>query len=179
MARNDRERRVLQSAADQFRRPLLRYAARLAGQDHAEDVVQETLTRLCSGQSQPPPGRLAPWLFMVCRNIAIDLCRKEGRVSLLTESQSQGCVDGRASPPEQAQQREAAAGVLAALGTLSGNQQEVIRLRFQNGFSYRQIADITGLSTGNVGLLIHNAIKALRQKVAPDAAAGDSGRNAS
>ena len=45
---------------------------------------------------------------------------------------------------------------------LPANQQEVVRLKFQNGFSYKEISRITTLSVGNVGFLIHTAVARLR-----------------
>ena len=63
------------------------------------------------------------------------------------------------------QERESVSQAMQALATLITDQQEVVRLKFQNGFSYRQIAEITGLSVGNVGFLIHTAIKNVRRKL--------------
>ena len=47
---------------------------------------------------------------------------------------------------------------------LPENQQEVVRLKFQNGMSYREIATVTELSVSNVGFLLHAAIQALRAR---------------
>ena len=52
--------------------------------------------------------------------------------------------------------------VLALLETLPPNQREVLRLKFQNGFSYQEISRISGHSVSNVGYLIHAGIKTLR-----------------
>ena len=49
------------------------------------------------------------------------------------------------------------------LDRLPDNQQEVIRLKFQNDLSYREISEITGLSVSNVGFLLHVGIKRLRE----------------
>jgi RNA polymerase sigma-70 factor (ECF subfamily) len=49
---------------------------------------------------------------------------------------------------------------------LPPNQQEVVRLKFQNGFSYKEISRITELSVGNVGFLIHTAVARLRTEFA-------------
>jgi RNA polymerase sigma-70 factor (ECF subfamily) len=51
------------------------------------------------------------------------------------------------------------------LETLPPNQREVIRLKFQNGFSYREISRISGHSVSNVGFLIHTGMKTLRQRL--------------
>ena len=57
---------------------------------------------------------------------------------------------------------EIARRVLQFIGRLSENQQEVVRLKFQEGLSYKEIAAVTELSVSNVGYLIHTAIKKLR-----------------
>jgi len=56
--------------------------------------------------------------------------------------------------------------LLQMIGQLPPNQQEVVRLKFQNGFSYKEIARITELSVTNVGFLIHTAVTRLRRDFA-------------
>ena len=51
------------------------------------------------------------------------------------------------------------------LQELSPQQQEMIRLKFIDDLSYREIAEITGLKTSNVGVHLHTALKRLRQKM--------------
>jgi len=51
------------------------------------------------------------------------------------------------------------------LDSLPLNQQEVVRLKFQNDLSYQEISRITKLSVSNVGFLIHTAIKTIRRKL--------------
>ena len=43
-----------------------------------------------------------------------------------------------------------------------------MRLKFQNGFSYTEIARITELSVTNVGFLIHTAVTRLRHEFAAE-----------
>ncbi|MCG8649394.1 MAG: sigma-70 family RNA polymerase sigma factor, partial [Pirellulales bacterium] len=49
---------------------------------------------------------------------------------------------------------------------LSPRQQEVLRLRMQAGLSYREIAEVTGLTVGNVGFHLHQAVRNLRDSLA-------------
>ena len=51
---------------------------------------------------------------------------------------------------------------MSLLGDLSPNQQEVVRLKFQDELSYKQISSVTGLTVSNVGFLLHTAIRRLR-----------------
>ena len=54
------------------------------------------------------------------------------------------------------------------LERLSDNQREVILLKFQQGLSYQEIQEITGLSSGNIGFLIHTGLKRLRDLLPDD-----------
>ena len=69
-------------------------------------------------------------------------------------------------PPELAERRESAARVIDLLEALPKGQREVIRLKFQSGFSYREISRISGHSVSNVGFLIHTGLKTIRRRLA-------------
>ena len=53
--------------------------------------------------------------------------------------------------------------------SLPERQQEVVRLKFQSGLSYKDISAVTNLSVSNVGLLLHKAVRAIRKGINPDA----------
>jgi RNA polymerase sigma factor (sigma-70 family) len=72
------------------------------------------------------------------------------------------CMSPVPGPLEFAERQELSVRVLALLEALPANQREVLRLKFQNGFSYQEISRISGHSVSNVGYLIHAGIKSLR-----------------
>lgn len=153
----------VRDAVARFEGPLTLYAARLVGEaETARDVVQETFLRLCVQDRAAIESRLAEWLFTVCRNRALDVLRKESRMSRLSDDQVHGCVSTAPGPSELAERRDSAAKVLDLLETLPTSQREVIRLKFQNGFSYQEISRISGHSVSNVGYLIHTGLKTIR-----------------
>jgi len=84
--------------------------------------------------------------------------------------------DRAPDPSEVLERKESADRVRQLLDGLSTNQQEVLRLKFQAGMSYREISEITGLSESNVGFLIHTAVKNLRSRVQERVPAGRNGR---
>ena len=69
-----------------------------------------------------------------------------------------------AGPVEQLERKEAGGFLLRIVGTLPPRQQEVLQLKFQNDLSYQEISEITKLSVSNVGVMIHNALKTLRER---------------
>jgi RNA polymerase sigma factor (sigma-70 family) len=156
----------VRSAVGRYEGPLTLYAAKLLGDaEGARDVVQETFLRLCAQDRSQVEPHLAEWLFTVCRNRALDVLRKEGRMSRLSEEQMHVVPSADPNPSDVLERREEAARVVRLLEALPDNQREVVRLKFQNGFSYREISRITGHSVANVGYLIHAGMKTIRGRM--------------
>jgi RNA polymerase sigma factor (sigma-70 family) len=146
-----------------FEGPLTLYASRLLGDSEAaRDVVQDTFVKLCGRSRLEVQGHLAEWLYTVCRNRALDVLRKEHRMSQLSEEQVNRCLSPAPGPQDIAEQNDLGSRVLELLEMLPANQREVLRLKFQHGFSYQEISRISGQSVSNVGYLIHAGIKTLR-----------------
>jgi RNA polymerase sigma factor (sigma-70 family) len=153
----------VRDAVSRYEGPLLLYATRLLRDgETARDVVQDTFLKLCASECSSIEGHLAEWLFTVCRNRALDVLRKENRMTQLHEEQVHRCLSPDPGPLDAAVRRDLASRVLDLLEVLPVSQREVIRLKFQNGFSYQEISRISGHSVSNVGYLIHAGVKALR-----------------
>ena len=80
----------------------------------------------------------------------------------LSEEQVHRCLSADPGPADVAERRDLANRVIDLLDSLPTSQREVIRLKFQNGFSYQEISRISGHSVSNVGYLIHAGMKTLR-----------------
>jgi len=147
--------------------PLTRYAARLLGDtDQARDVVQDVFLRLMRQDRAEVAGHAVEWLFTVCRHRALDVLRKEGRMKRFEEGEMERVPGVEDRPGRAVEAAETQASVLALIGQLTPQQQEVVRLKFQNGFSYKEISRITELSVTNVGFIIHTAVARLRTAMA-------------
>ena len=148
-----------------YQAPLTRYATRLLGDtERARDVVQDTFARLVVQPRDAVDGHAVEWLFTVCRHRALDVLRKEGRMMRFEEGAVESVPDAEPRPGRELEREETHTALLRLIGLLPANQQEVIRLKFQNGFSYKEISRITQLSVTNVGFLIHTAVTRLRRE---------------
>jgi RNA polymerase sigma-70 factor (ECF subfamily) len=157
----------IRAAMERHESDLLRYAQSLTGDpDRARDVVQDTFLRLCGQEPGSVDGHLAQWLFTVCRNRVHDVHRKESRMSPLADFEMETRESPEPNPAARAADRDTADTVRLLLEALPANQREVVRLKFQAQMSYEEIAAVTSLSIGNVGFLLHTAIKTLRKRLA-------------
>jgi RNA polymerase sigma-70 factor (ECF subfamily) len=161
------ERNEMQTLMRRFEIPLLQFATRITGdRERARDVVQETFIKFQrnGARDESEPGT---WLFTVCRNGALNVCRKEKRMMYLDEELIESRhAEQQPMPFDRLERQEASGFLMRIVATLPPRQQEVLQLKFQNDLSYQQIAKITRTNANNVGVLIHTALKTLRQKYA-------------
>jgi RNA polymerase sigma-70 factor (ECF subfamily) len=146
--------------------PLLRYATRiLRDPEVAREVVQDTFLKLWEqrqreaeeGVERPVDKRLESWLFTVCRNRAIDIKRRGGRVLAFEQ------------PPElpvepNGEQRCLLGEVFEAVDELPEKQRRVLELRYGQHRSYRQIGESEGMSLGYVAYVLNRAVGTVRSR---------------
>jgi RNA polymerase sigma factor (sigma-70 family) len=161
------DRSWIAKALERYEKPLLRYAAWLLDErEGARDVVQEVFLRLCKESYERVGDHVAEWLFKVCRNLCLDIRESGSRRRKLDETQvirvSDIVADYGREPVER---RQLLRQILGMIDTLPATQREVVFLKFQEGFTYKEISKLTGLSIGNVGFLIHTAVHTIREQV--------------
>ena len=153
-------------AVAEFEGPLLRYATRFTGNaEQARDAVQDTFLKLCRANREQIQDHLAPWLFTVCRNRMLERRRKENRMQTLTAPQLAVQESAEAPPDSHLARQDSRNRLLAHLETLPTREQEIVRLKFQNNLTYREIAEVLGLTTTNVGFILHTAMRKLRRQL--------------
>ena len=160
----------IRSAIDQHQGRLIAFAARITGDlESARDVVQDTFLRLCLQDLDDIADHLPAWLFRVCRNRALDVRKKEGPLEPFDETNAP--THGVSVDPHRLlEQSDNARRALAAIAELPAPQQEVLRLRFQEELSYKEISAVTHHSVSSVGFLIHTGIQRVRQRLRADGA---------
>ncbi|MCB1225132.1 MAG: sigma-70 family RNA polymerase sigma factor [Verrucomicrobiales bacterium] len=158
---------LVRQALQDYESILIGYTANLLGGDveRARDVVQDAFLKLCQADPDRVRHGLRSWLFTVCRNRAFDVLRKDQRLDFADWQDLDRQDESSLHPADQADSTHLSELAWALVEQLSPNQQEVIRLKFQHDLPYQEIAEITGLSVGNVGFLLHTALKKLRQRL--------------
>ena len=148
-----------------YERPLIRYAHGYTSDlEEARDIVQDVFVKLSQNLATLDHERLAPWLFTVCRNRALDHQRKHRRLVVMETETLDLEMSADPSPHEEMDRTETATALRQLIDTLPARQQEAVRLKFIAGLDYQQISAAMKTSIGNVGYLIHHGVAALRTK---------------
>ncbi len=157
----------VQQALIDYERPLIQFAYRLTGdRETARDVVQDTFVKLCSAEPAKLNGRLAPWLFTVCRNRAYDVQRKAAREKAHGNGHADA-LDTAPAPNVFAERHESMRVVVETLAKLPTKQRHVFRLKFDRGMTYREISAETGMGLATVSSHLHAAMKTIRAALEP------------
>jgi len=140
-------------------------AWRMLGPADAEDVVQESFTRLwvnAKGWS-PAGGGLGGWLRRVATNLCLDRLRKPRTVgdAVLADH-----ADGALPADAQLDADKRAAAVAAAVRALPDRQRAAIVLTYYEGLPNAEAAAILGLGVKAVESLLVRARQALTQILA-------------
>jgi RNA polymerase sigma-70 factor (ECF subfamily) len=152
---------------DEYRVGLLRYMSSFGlPMPDAEEVVQEVFLALFDHLERGRPRQnLAGWLFRVAHNQGLK--RREGnRRQRTIASAHPGATPAPAAPAtpeEEIHANERRRNLVAAIERLPEIDRQCLFLRAE-GFRYRQIAEITGLSLGGVALALKRALGILAEK---------------
>jgi RNA polymerase sigma-70 factor, ECF subfamily len=140
----------------------------LRSEDQAVDLTQETFFRAFA-RLETFDARKAffPWLYTLGLNLARDHLRRNDQEMLSTRSLDQMLLDGvepcgsgdERNPYDQAMQRRE---LNQALATLPDDMREGLILRFREGLSFQEIADVLGIGLSSAKMKIHRGLHQLR-----------------
>ena len=117
--------------------------------------------------TSPASGFTAP--FTISRSTAGATRGKPSRSNPDPENENASAVDPAdpALPPDAQMLRLEGIGLVRiSLETLDARSRELVRLKFHDDLSYKEIAARTGLTAGNVGFILHHALKTIAAELA-------------
>lgn len=159
MQQRDREERFA-TLASLVSEPLHRYLARRTDQDTAQDVLEETLVVLWRRLDDVPTDNPLPWCYAVTRGCLANATRAARRQRRLVERlilvQSRDCIEPVLDDTE----------LHDALGHLSEQDRELVRLWAWEQLAPQEIAAVLGVTANAARIRLHRARAKLRQLLA-------------
>jgi len=123
----------------------------------ASDILQESFTRYL--EHYGPRTQNVSLLFTIARNLVWDNTRKKTNNKEIENN----IEDVTFNPEEQLLVRESYRNVLSAMQKLKKSQRDLLALTVSSDLSYREIANILGISEANVKVKVHRARTLLRE----------------
>lgn len=154
------EQLFLESSED-----LLRYFARRhAETEVARDLVQETFLKMARGMEKGArPRHLRAYLYGVARHVSQAAWTRRGRERNLVREYPVEAVE--AHPAEGSSVDDRVEMACAIIATLPDLHREVLDLRFSQGLSYAEIAEVLDIPMGTVRSRLHHAVSKVRERL--------------
>jgi RNA polymerase sigma-70 factor (ECF subfamily) len=146
--------------------PLISFTVRyVENEDHAEDIVQETFTRVWERRAHwQPTGSVSAYLHQVARRLALNETRRLRRrrhfFGILLRDR-----DEPRSPDEHLASDERRAAVDQAIASLPPRQHEIFVLARYHRLTHAEIAETLEISPATVSNHMTSALKSLRRKL--------------
>ncbi len=145
--------------------PLFRYIKnRIKNTSEAEDMTQTVFMKIWNAMPTWDSRHTSPlaFFFTVARNTLIDYFRKNKNREIVSDEIVSDNIEESDKSDEESTAREQKELLTEAIGKLSLEQQEIIRLYYTNDLTYKEIAEITGKREDAIRQIHSRAIKKLR-----------------
>ena len=173
------EVRAFEYLLDRYQGPIFNFILRsVRSRALAEELTQETFVRVIkNAQKYKKKAKFTTWLYTIARNICIDQSRraKHRKTESLDKKLGQGessqtlldrMSDNQPSPAHASSNKELQSSLLAALDTLGDEQREVFVLRQIQQLSFKEIAEVVGVSENTIKSRMRYALEKLRLELA-------------
>ena len=147
------------TCVDRYADALFRFAlASLRNRMEAEDVVQDSFTRVWEHRQQVDFDKAKSYLFTTAHHLIIDQVRQR---------REESSVETLFQLPDQKKSSYPDVNEILhqAVATLPEAQRAAVLLRDYEGYSYQEIGDITGQTEAQVKVNIFRARTALRNMI--------------
>ena len=148
-------REAVSQLLERYTRRLRDYVRMMVKDDDvAEDLTQEVLIKVVKVIDEgryTDKGRFLPWLLRIAHNKVLDYFRAQKQVKTVSESSAGFDILGsknfaEPSIEDQIISEQCAEEIRALVDELPEEQREVVRMRYYDGLSFKEIADQTGVS---------------------------------
>jgi len=134
--------------------------------DEVEDVVQDAFIKLWDNCSKVTQDSAKSYLFRIGINLSTSILRhKTVKLKHQKEVKSISSETTNESPEHVLEQKEFKQKLENAIASLPERQREVYLLNRLEGKTYREIAELSGVSVKAIEKLIHKALVKLRKEI--------------
>jgi RNA polymerase sigma-70 factor (ECF subfamily) len=138
---------------------------RTSDQVLSEDLTAQVFLKMLEAIHNERAWRssFSGWLYRIAHNLVIDHYRSRDRQKQISLDETPNMPDPANNPVRAAEMTLDTEYVRSAIRRLTEEQQQVISLRFMEGYSFGEIAEMMNKTEGAVKALQHRAVATLRQ----------------
>jgi RNA polymerase sigma-70 factor (ECF subfamily) len=142
------------SIFERFQTPIVNYIYRLVGDwEVANDLAQDSFLKAYSALPNTEPTlQISPWLYRIATNTALDSLRRRKRITWVPFKFEMEPAAPQSDPAPRHAESDA---IQQALALVPADLRTCLVLNMYQGLSYKEIADVLGISTNLVAVRIY------------------------
>ncbi|MBQ1886363.1 MAG: RNA polymerase sigma factor [Bacteroidales bacterium] len=123
----------------------------LGNSQEAEDVVQDTILKVCTDSPSTAIDNIGAYLTRCCVNRSLDIIRKRQTMQYYrTEMTVNPNQQYQESPSEQGGEKAVIARIIGQIAKLPSNLRQIVSLKLIEGYDYEEIAQITSMKESSI-----------------------------
>ena len=127
--------------------------SKIKNRDLSEDIFQDTFIKVINSLQKGKyneEGKFLPWMMRIAHNLVIDHFRKDAKMRKVRPTDEFDIFDvlddGNKNQEEAMMQTQVHADLKVLIEQLPEDQKEVLKMRYFEDLSFKQISDLTGTS---------------------------------
>ncbi len=140
---------------------------KVSSQERAEDITSQVFTKGWESFRDGDKEIKNPsaFLYQIARNLVVDFYRQKGKAQIMSPEEAGDMSDPGIDLEKEANTDLEIEMVKKSLSSLKEDYKDVIILRYLDGFSTEEVAEVMGKSRGAVRVMLHRALKSLRKQI--------------
>ena len=136
---------------------------RVGNNGDAEDLTQQVFIKAWEAirRYKKTAAPFLAWLMRISHNLVVDFYRSKKDTTFLDNELV--IEDSTPGPEQLVEEKYDQQQIRKVILQLPEDQQQVVLMSFIEGFSYSEIATAIGKKEGNIRVIVHRALKRMRQ----------------
>jgi RNA polymerase sigma factor (sigma-70 family) len=133
----------------------------------AEDLTQDVFTQAIAHREQMTGTDTRAWLYQIARNRLTTQWRRKSTEAHVMQriKHDQRPMAGTPSAIAEMETTDVSSAAWQAIQKLDDKEREALQLKFSRLYTNQQIAELLGVTPGNLGVLIHRALTKVRARM--------------
>lgn len=138
---------------------------RVGSQPVAQDLTSQVFLRVLEAiqYQRAWDSSFSGWLYRIAHNLVIDHYRRRGRDTQVPIDDLPMLPSHSEGPEHAAERSLTAASLRSAINRLTEEQAQVVTLRFLEGLSITEVAEMMGKTEGAIKAMQYRAVSSLRR----------------
>lgn len=133
----------------------------------SEDLVSEIFLKALEkfDTFSESEGSFSAWIFRITKNHLIDHYRSNSRKQTSSLDDLENVLESKQNTSKKAKSAMEVEKLQEMMQDLPPKKQEIVTLKYISGYSYKEIAEITGIEENTVRVTAHRTLKELKRKL--------------